>query len=59
MNARKARAAARKARDTVRKPKEKGLKAKMQLSDKFVDCKSKDPTQRNLLLVEGTKLLRP
>lgn len=53
MNARKARAAARKARDTVRKPKEKGLKAKMQLSDKFVDCKSKDPTQRNLLLVEG------
>ena len=59
MNARKARAAARKARDTVRKPKEKGLKAKMQLSDKFVDCKSKNPGERNLLLVEGTKLLRP
>ena len=55
INARKAREAARKARDAARnvKPKEKGLKAKMQLSDKFVDCKSKDPKKRNLLLVEG------
>ena len=53
--ARKARDAAKKARDAARniKPKEKGLKAKMALSDKFVDCKSKDPSKRNLLLVEG------
>lgn len=59
LNARKAREAAKKARESVRKPKEKGLKAKMSLSDKFVDCKSKDPSKRSLLLVEGTKLLRP
>jgi DNA gyrase subunit B len=54
-SARKAREAAKKARDAARniKPKEKGLKAKMQLSDKYVDCKSKDPKKRNLLLVEG------
>ena len=53
--ARKAAAAAKKARDAARnlKPKEKGLKAKMLLSNKFTDCKSKDPSQRNLLLVEG------
>ena len=53
--ARKARDAAKKARDAARKikPKGKGLKAKMALSDKFVDCKSKDPEKRNLLLVEG------
>ena len=53
--ARKARDAAKKARDAARniKPKGKGLKAKMALSDKFVDCKSKDPSKRNLLLVEG------
>lgn len=55
LNARKARNAAKKARDAARKPKEKGLKAKMSLSDKFVDCVSKDPKNRNLLLVEGTK----
>ena len=55
VSARKAREAAKKARDAARniKPKEKGLKAKMQLSDKFVDCKSKDPKKRVLLLVEG------
>ena len=55
ISARKAREAAKKARDAARnlKPKEKGLKAKMALSDKFVDCKSKDPAKRNLLLVEG------
>lgn len=53
LNARKARKAAKKARDAARKPKEKGLKAKMSLSDKFVDCVSKDPKNRNLLLVEG------
>lgn len=53
LSARKARDAARKARDAARKPKEKGLKAKMQLSDKFIDCVSKNPSERNLLLVEG------
>jgi DNA gyrase/topoisomerase IV subunit B len=53
--ARKAREAAKKARDIARNSgkKEKGLKAKMQLSDKFIDCKSKKAEERNLLLVEG------
>lgn len=53
INARKAREAAKKAREAVRKPKEKGLKAKMALSDKFIDCINKNPAERNLLLVEG------
>jgi topoisomerase-4 subunit B len=53
INARKAREAARKARDAIRQPKEKGLKAKLALSKKFTDCISKDPRERNLLLVEG------
>lgn len=55
LSAKKAREAARKARDAARNliKKEKGLKAKMQLSDKFIDCESKDPKERNLLLVEG------
>lgn len=53
VSARRARDAARKARDAARKPKVKGLKAKMALSDKFIDCNSKDPEKRNLLLVEG------
>lgn len=53
INARKARNAAKKARDAARKPKEKGLKAKVALSDKFIDCVSKNPKNRNLLLVEG------
>lgn len=53
LNARKAREAAKKARDAVRKPKEKGFKAKMAISDKFIDCSNKNPTERNLLLVEG------
>ena len=55
LNARKAREAAKKARDIARngKKKEKGLKAKMQLSSKFIDCVSKKPEERNLLLVEG------
>lgn len=55
IGARKAREAAKKARDAARniKPKEKGLKAKLQLSSKFIDCASKDPKERNLLLVEG------
>lgn len=56
INARKAREAARKARDAARgtkTKKEEGLKAKMQLSNKFIDCESKDPKKRSLLLVEG------
>ena len=53
LSARKARQAAKKAREAVRKPKEKGLKAKMQLSEKFIDCKSKNPNERNLIVVEG------
>lgn len=53
INARKAREAAKKARDAVRQPKEKGLKAKLALSKKFTDCISKNPAERNLLLVEG------
>lgn len=56
LNARKAREAARKARDAARgvKPKkETGLKAKMQISNKFIDCTNKNPKNRNLLLVEG------
>lgn len=53
INARKAREAARKAREAVRQPKEKGLKAKLALSKKFTDCISKNPRERNLLLVEG------
>lgn len=51
--ARKAREAAKKARNSVREPKAKGLKAKMALSDKFIDCVSKNSKERNLLLVEG------
>ena len=54
LNARKAREAAKKAREAVRdKGTTKGLKAKMQISDKFIDCVSKNPKERNLLLVEG------
>ena len=54
INARKAREAAKKARDAVREPqKKKGLKAKMALSNKFIDCANKEPSQRSLLLVEG------
>ena len=56
LNARKAREAARKAREVARgiKPKkESGLKAKMKLSSKFIDCGNKNPKERNLLLVEG------
>lgn len=55
IRARKAREAARKAREAARntKTKDKGLKAKMALSDKFIDCKSKEPSKRSLLLVEG------
>lgn len=56
MGARRAREAAKKARDAARattKKKETGLKGKMELSDKFYDCTSKNPSERNLLLVEG------
>lgn len=55
LNARKARVAAQKARQAVRDkgPKEKGLKAKLALSNKFTDCANKNPAERNLLLVEG------
>lgn len=55
INARKAREAARKAREAVRDKgkKETGLKAKITLSNKFIDCTNKNPSQRNLLLVEG------
>lgn len=53
LNARKAREAAKKAKDAIRQPKEKGLKAKLGLSNKFIDCISKKPAERNLLLVEG------
>ena len=55
LNARKAREAARKAREAVRDkaPASKGLKAKMQISNKFIDCINKNPKDRNLLLVEG------
>lgn len=54
INARKAREAAKKARDAIRdKNAPKGLKAKMQISNKFIDCVNKNPKERNLLLVEG------
>ena len=53
LSARKAREAAKKARDAVREPKKKGLKAKMALSNKFIDCTNKEPSGRSLLLVEG------
>lgn len=56
LNARKAREAARKARDAARNiktKKEDGLKAKMKLSNKFIDCTNKNPKDRTLLLVEG------
>lgn len=56
LSARRAREAAKKAREAARDTapkKEKGLKAKMALSDKFTGCKNKDPEFRHLLLVEG------
>lgn len=55
INARKAREAAKKARDIARDSNKKttGLKAKMALSEKFIDCTNKDPSKRNLLCVEG------
>lgn len=54
LTARKAREAAKKARDLARdKGTPKGLKAKMSISNKFIDCVNKNPKERNLLLVEG------
>lgn len=51
--ARTAREKAKQAKESIRQPKEKGLKAKLKLSNKFTDCISKNPKERNLLLVEG------
>ena len=54
--ARKAREAAKKARDAARGVKGKkddSLKAKMALSDKFIDCSNKNPAERTLIIVEG------
>ena len=55
LNARKARAAAKKARDAVREPKKKetGLRASLALSNKFIDCTSKNPKDRKLFILEG------
>lgn len=55
LNARKARAAAKKACDAVREPKKKetGLRASLALSNKFIDCTSKDPKERKLFILEG------
>lgn len=54
LQARRAREAAKKAREMVRKPKkEKGLKAKMAISNKLTDCSSKNRKECELFLVEG------
>ena len=53
LTARKAREAAKKAREAIREPKKKGLKAKLGLSDKLIECTSKNVSERSLLLVEG------
>ena len=54
LEARRAKEAAKKAREAVRKPKkEKGLKAKIALSEKLSDCSSKDRSDCELFLVEG------
>lgn len=54
LEARRAREAAKKAREMVRKPKkEKGLKAKMSISNKLTDCSSKNRKECELFLVEG------
>lgn len=52
--AKKANEAAKRARERIRNAgNAKGLKAKLQVSDKFIDCVNKKPSERNLLLVEG------
>ena len=54
LEARRAKEAAKKAREAVRKPKkEKGLKAKIALSEKLSDCSSKNRGDCELFLVEG------
>ena len=59
INARKAREAAKKARDTARdtalKPtgRKKDLKDKLALSEKFINCQSDNPKEKELLIVEG------
>ena len=54
LQARRAREAAKKAREMIRKPKkEKGLKAKMAISNKLTDCSSKNRKECELFLVEG------
>lgn len=58
LQARRAKEAAKKAREAVRKPaKKKGLKAKMQLSDKLVDCNSKNRKECELFICEGDSAL--
>ena len=54
LEARRAKDAAKKAREAVRKPKkQKGLKAKMQISEKLADCNSKNRKECELFIVEG------
>lgn len=54
LQARRAREAARKAKEAIREGKDKkGLRGKVSLSKKFIDCSNKKPSERNLLLVEG------
>lgn len=54
LQARKAKNAARKAREAVRKPvKKRGLKAKMEISEKLADCNSKNRKDCEILIVEG------
>lgn len=54
LEARRAREAAKKAREAVRKPAvKKGLKAKIELSEKLSDCNSKNRENCELFLVEG------
>ena len=57
IKAKKAREAAKKTREKIRdiskKDNKKGLKAKIEISQKFIDCVSKNPRERNLMLVEG------
>lgn len=54
LESRRAREAAKKARESVRKPiAKKGLKAKMEISEKLSDCSSKKREDCELLVVEG------
>ena len=53
LKARKARVAAQKARESIRTPKGKGLKAKVELSDKLAECNGKDRDKCELWLLEG------